>query len=149
MKKNILTLLSVFALLVGCADNRQNTPEERVKAVLTAVEEAIESRSLSDIMAHVSEAYQDHEGHDKNVIKRLMQLQLVRNQNINIFTRIHSLSVADNLATVELSAAMAARDVDLSQESNRLKADTHRFSLVLANEDTHWRLVSASWQRGW
>ena len=85
----------------------------------------------------------------KQDLKRIVQMHFVRNQQINLFTRIKSIDISDGLASVELSAAMAARGVDLSQDANRLRADTHRFAVLLSEQDGDWMVSSVSWQRGW
>lgn len=114
------------------------------------IELAAEARSLKDFMHHISDDYADHQGNDLQAIRRLVQLQYIRNQNIHIFTSISSLDVQDDVATVELSAAMAAREADLLDESTRLKANTYRFSIVLRlAEREAWMVESVSWKRGW
>ena len=46
---------------------------------------------------------------------------------------------------------MASREVDLSQETNRLKADTQRLIITLRpnKNNDKWLVQSASWQQGW
>jgi len=149
--QNIL-FAAIFLLIVlvsGCSSDPDLSPEQQVRDTLAAIETGVEARSLSAIMEHVSENYQDHRGQTKKDVTRLMQLQIIRNQNINIFTRIKSIEINNGVASVELSSAMASRAVDLSIESNRLKADTAKFSLVLTKEGNHWRVQSSNWQRGW
>lgn len=136
-------------LLAACSSEPDVSPEQQVRDTLEAIEIAVEARSLSGIMEHVSDDYQDHRGQTKKDVARLMQLQIIRNQNITIFTRIKSIDINDGIAGVELSSAMASRAIDLSIESNRLKADTAKFSLVLTKEGNQWQVQSGSWQRGW
>ena len=136
-------------LLAACSSEPDVSPEQQVRDTLEAIEIAVEARSLSGIMEHVSDDYQDHRGQTKKDVARLMQLQIIRNQNITIFTRIKSIDIHDGIAGVELSSAMASRAIDLSIESNRLKADTAKFSLVLTKEGNQWQVQSGSWQRGW
>ena len=145
-----LTALFFHALLFGgCASESDLSPEQQIRETLEAIEAGVEARSLSAIMEHISEDYQDHRGQTKKDVAAIMQLQIIRNQNINIFTRIKSIEITDQIAAVELSSAMASRAIDLSVESNRLKADTARFSLVLKQEGKQWRIQSGSWQQGW
>jgi len=147
MKK--LICIITWTLLSACSSQSPHSPEEQVRHTLAAIEAAAEERSLSDIMQYVSRNYRDHEGRSIDEIKRTAQIYLLSRQNIHIFTRISSIEIDDKLATVELSAAMAGTAAALASEELRLRADTHRFSLVLALEEDNWRLTSASWQRGW
>ncbi len=139
----------LIALLTACSSDAPLSPEQQVKAVLEQIELAAEERSLSGMMEHVSDAYRDHNGNGKDDIQRYTQMQFIARQNINIFSVIRSLDITDGIAAVELSVAMAGRDVDLNQQANRLRADTIKFSLVLAQENQQWLIKSASWQQGW
>lgn len=145
---NVILLLLTCLLLNGCADD-EGTPEQQVRKTLDAIELASEERSMSDLMDFVAEDYSDHQGNDKNAIRRVMQLLFLRNQSINIFSLVRSIDITNDVAAVELSAAMAARGVDLSLETNRLKADTHRFSILLKQTEGDWLIQSVSWQQGW
>lgn len=141
---SLLTLL-----LAACGSSNINDPETQVRQVLSALEEAAERRSMSDIMDNVSDDYLDHIGQDKKTLARLVQFQILKNQKINIFSLVRSIEINDGLASVELSAAMSARDEDLSSESSRLRADAFRFSILLALEEDDWRIRSVSWKQGW
>lgn len=148
--KTILASLLAFGILLGSCSNDPSSPEQQVKDTLKAMQDAAEQRSMSDFLQHVADGYSDHRGNDKEAIKRILQILFLRNQSINIFTLIQSIDIQDGIAAVEISAAMAARDVDLSQETNRLKADTHHFSVVLTHiGDAKWHVQSVSWKRGW
>ena len=136
-------------MLCSCGDDPQS-PVQQVQDTLQAMQDAAEQRSMADFMEHIADDYLDHQDNDKGAIRRIMQLLFLRNQSINIFTLVQSIDVQGNIAAVEVSAAMAARGVDLSQETNRLKADTHHFSMVLQQaQDSQWQVLSVSWKRGW
>lgn len=146
-----LSTISVFLVLLisACSNQSILSPEEQIEKVLANIEENVEARSISGVLEHVSETYKDHRGQSKKDIAKVLQLHFIRNQQINIFTLIRSIEVENDLASVELSAAMASQGIDLNVEANRLRADTHRFSMVLSNTGQVWRLESVSWQRGW
>ena len=146
-----LVVLGLLLTTGACGDSDLATPEQQIRATIDAIVAAAEERSTSSVMEFVNDDYVDHEGYSKDDIRRIVQVHMLRNQNITIFTRIQSLEVNDGVATVELSAAMAARGVDLSQEQNRLRADTHHFSVVLSDpdQDQQWVVDSVSWRRGW
>jgi len=145
--KGLKLLLCLFIALTfsACSSDEPLSDEAQVRAVLLAAQE----RSLSNVMQHVSTKYSDSQANDFKAVQRLIQLQFLRNQNINIFSKVSELEVIDDAATVEMSLAMTSGKLDLSNESNRLRADTFRFSLLFMKENGEWRLKSASWQRGW
>ena len=148
--QRLLAVLISCLLIMSCSDD-PTSPEQQVRNSLSAMEVAAQERSTSDFMRHISDDYFDQHGNDKKAVKRIVQVLFLRNQKINIFSLIKSLEINNGLAEVQLSAAIASREVDLSQESNRLKADTQRFTLTLIpnkNKDS-WLIQSADWQRGW
>lgn len=149
--KGLKLLLCLFIALTfsACSSDEPLTDEAQVRAVLEAMELAAQERSLSNVMQHVSTKYSDSQANDFKAVQRLIQLQFLRNQNINIFSKVSELEVIDDAATVEMSLAMTSGKLDLSNESNRLRADTFRFSLLFIKEKGEWHLKSASWQRGW
>jgi hypothetical protein len=134
-------MVFIIALTVGgCSGQETLSDEDKVRATLSAIEIAAEQRSLSSMIEHVSQSYRDYEGNDYARIKGLLQLQLIKNQSINIFSKIQELEIIGDSATVEMSVAVASRGVDLSSEANRLRADTHRVSILLVREKTDWRI---------
>ena len=147
----ILLSLVLILVLANCTESTTNTPEDRVKATLVALEVAAEKRSLSDFMEHFSDDYHDHLGNTADRVRLLVQLQYMRNHTIHILSKIQSLTIEGDTALVEISAAMAAREADLDGEASGLRADTHHFSVVLSSPDDQqtWLIESASWDRGW
>jgi len=142
-------LAAALLCLTACSSEPRVSPEQQVRKTIASIESGIEARSLSAIMAHVCDDYQDHLGQTKKDVARIMQLQIIRNQNIHIFSRIKSIEIDQGTASVELSSAMASRAIDLSLESNRLKADTVKFSLLMEHTGDDWQVCSGSWQQGW
>ena len=150
-KKTIFSFALTLALILlsACSSDAPLSPEQQVKNVLEKIELAAEQRSLSGMMEWVSEHYQDHKGYTKQEIQRFAQMQFIARQNIHIFSVVRSLEITDGIAAVEMSVAMAGRDIDLSNESNRLRADTIKFSIVLQAEDDDWLIRSVTWENGW
>jgi len=145
--RNIVVVLLV--LLISCSGAETNSPEEQVRQTIESIKSHAENRSLSELMDHVSEQYNDHQGKDKTQIKRMIQLLFLRNQNIHIFSRIQSIDIQENVAAVEISAAMASQATNLSNQ-NWIKANTFHFSVLLKNadNDSEWKVDSVSWRRG-
>jgi hypothetical protein len=144
-----ITILVIALVIAACGQQATLSEEDKVRATLSAIEVAAQQRSLSSMVEHISATYRDYEGNDYKKIKSIMQLQLIKNQSINIFSKIQELEVIGDTATVEMSVAMASRNVDLSSQANRLSGDTHRFSILLIRERQDWKIQSVSWKRGW
>lgn len=151
--RKFLRIISYVGLLAlfSCNSAEPGSPESRLRDTLQSLEEAAEARSLSKFLVHISDDYQDHQGNDKDQIKKIMQLQYIRNQNIHILYKVTDLVIEGDVASVELSAAMAGNEVDLQGDLSNIRADTHQFSIALISPDQQqtWLVESVSWQRGW
>jgi len=142
MKTHCIIFILLF--LTACGGNSDN-PEQQVKKVITSIEQGIEEGSLSQVIDHIDDYYIDHNGWTKKDITRYLQLQILRNQNITLLSRIKSIEISQKTASVELAVASAARGTNLTLEENRLKADIHNISIVLNNSSGSWNIVSSSW----
>ena len=153
-----VSALLALSLISACNNVAPQSPEQRVFNTLAAMEQAAEQRSVADFMQYVSEAYTDHQGLSKSDIRRIVQLQYLRNQSIHILSQVTDLKVDGNLASVEIVTAMASKAGDLQAQEkrqardvmdidfSRVKADTHRFSAVFRSTDQQqsWLLESVS-----
>ena len=144
-----ITLAAALIILTACNSDAPLSDEAQLRAILEKMELGAKTRSLSDIIEHISESYKDPKGNDIKALKKLIRLQFIRNQNINIFSKINEIEVLEDAATVEISLAIASGELDLSNSANRLRADTFKFSLLFLRENDLWRLKSGTWQRGW
>ena len=150
MMPRLLIIIVSFLVLVSCSSD-PTSPEQQVRNSLLAMETAAQERSMSDFMSYISDDYYDQQGNNKDSLKRLLRVLFLRNQKINIFYVVRSLEIKNGKAKADISAAMTSREVDLSQEKNRLKADTIRFTMTLLqnkNSDD-WLIQTADWKRGW
>jgi len=147
--KKLSIIIGLFYLCAACSNDLDLSPEQEIRNTLSSIEEGIEQRSLSQVIDHISDDYNDHQGRKKQDIKRMTQLQILRNQKIHLFTRIKSIEINEAYASVELSTAMTSRGVDLSIDKNRLKADSYKSSIVLKSTSGKWLVTSASWETGW
>ena len=144
-----ITLAAALITLAACNSGAPLSDEAQLRAVLEKMELGAETRSLSDIMDHVSNNYKDPKGNDIEALKKLIRFQFIRNQNINIFSKVNEIEVLEKAATVEMSLAMTSGKLDLSKPTNRLRADTFKFSLLFSREKNLWLLKSGTWQQGW
>ncbi|NNC99960.1 MAG: hypothetical protein HKN85_07250 [Gammaproteobacteria bacterium] len=143
--------LLFLASLQGCSDSPRLTPEDHVRNTLVKMEEAAEQRSLAAFMQHVSENYLDNQGNTRDDVRRIIQFQYIANQKIYILSKVQSLEIEGDTARVKLSVAMAGTQSDLAGDTNRLRANTHHFSIVLqaTADQENWLVTSALRERGW
>ncbi|MEJ1496170.1 MAG: hypothetical protein RPU13_06725, partial [Candidatus Sedimenticola sp. (ex Thyasira tokunagai)] len=84
MRKTGLTLLCFSLLmLAGCSEEKVS-PEDEIRAMLSAGEVAVESRSVTESAAFVSEQYQDESGRHRKDIMRLLAGYFLTHQKIHL-----------------------------------------------------------------
>jgi len=141
----ILSLLAAGMLVLsGCGDS--TSPEDQIRAVVAAAEKAAEERDLSDVMALVSDDYQDPRGQSKKDISDLMRGFFILNQSVHLITRVEDVKFpSDEVAKARVVVGMLGRQ---SQEDWSFAADVYTFDITLILENGNWQLQRADWNRG-
>jgi len=139
--------LSVFAsFLAGCAE--KGSPEDEVRAVVEAAEEAAEARDASALLDLVADDYRDPRGNGAEEIRRYLRGFLVTHQSIALLTRIDAIELpATDLARVQATVGMVGKEAEAAGTWD-VAADLYEFDVTLAHEDGEWRVTRAEWRRG-
>jgi hypothetical protein len=136
---------AAFSLALACSD--PETPEQRVRAVLAALEESAQQRDPGAMKQHVSDAYSDGNGNDKRTVTQLVAFHLLRNQSVHLLTRVQSLELPEpGEAQAAVLVAMAGAPIDGPDALLALRADLYRFDLSFREENGDWRVRSAEWR---
>lgn len=137
--------LIILVFMAACSGSK-DSPEAQVKAVMESMEGAIEARNNSALFEHISQRYKDHKGNDRDALRKFAQFYMLRNKNIEMFTRIQSLEQLDAATfAVEASVIMGAQADSRGAGLGQLRADSHDISAVFELQDDEWKLVSVSW----
>ncbi|MEJ1298904.1 MAG: hypothetical protein RPU64_13955 [Candidatus Sedimenticola sp. (ex Thyasira tokunagai)] len=148
MRKTGLTLLCFSLLmLAGCSEEKVS-PEDEIRAMLSAGEVAVESRSVTESAAFVSEQYQDESGRHRKDIMRLLAGYFLTHQKIHLLVQVNRITLTDDArAEVTLFAAVAGRPESSLEQLVALRADLVRFDLKLEKEGSEWLVHSSHWRR--
>ena len=111
------------------------------------MEQAIEQRNVDDFMDHINESYSDSQSRNRDDIRRIAQLHVLRNKNLHLFRHITSMDfVEDKSAQVVVLVALAGRPIDSVESLSSLKAELMKFHVRFIF-DQQWTVVSADWSR--
>ena len=137
----------LIALALACS-SPSDTPQDRVRAVLAALEAGAQARDAGAMKEHVSETYADPQGNDKRAIAGLVSFHLLRNRSVYLLTRVGDVTLAEpGRARVEVLVAMAGTPIPTAAELAGVRADLYRFDLELREEgDREWRVAAAEWR---
>jgi len=144
----VLVLLAVWALgMAGCSD-RGPTPEEEIRAVIAAGEQAAEAKDILTLRDMVSSQYRDRDGRDKRELLGLITGYVLRHESIHLVTRIDEIHLeGPDRAQVSFYLGAAGQAVSDFDALASLRADIYRIELVVVREEGDWRALSAQWSR--
>jgi len=139
-------LLLLLLSLGGCGT--ADSPEQRIKEMIEAGELAVESRSAGDVMALISNDYQDDNGRGRDQLLQLLGVYFYRHRSIHLLVQIHAIALTgEGRAKVTVYTAMAGRPVSDAESLLALHADLYRFDLKLQELEGAWLVTSSGWRR--
>jgi hypothetical protein len=143
-----LASICLLTVALACGGDPQS-PEEQVRAVIGAIEQAAEEGDVSAFKAAISESYQDARGFDKRDLAAYVTFHVLRHTHRRFFARVRSIDIRDGgRAEVVVVAAISGQEVSGLEELAGLNADVYKIDLDLDDEgDGDWRVVWAQWRR--
>lgn len=140
--------LAALALFVTTCRGEDSSPEAAVRRTLAAIEAAARAKELSAMVEHVSEAYADERGNDRQAVRQIAAFHLLRNQSVHTLMRIRSVSFPEpGLANAEALVAMAGTAIPDADVLATVRADLYRFDVTLREEEPEtWRVTAARWR---
>ena len=140
----VAAILAAAGVLGGCGPG--GTPDAQVRGVIAAGEAAAERRDLAGILEHVSPAFRDRDGGDRDDLRQYLRGYLMTHQSVHLVTRIERVEFPyRDYARAEIKVGMLGRDAT-GTDSLELAADVQDVVLELQLEDDAWRVVRAAWQ---
>lgn len=136
---------TVLVLMLGCSGG-EPSPEERVRAVIGALEQAAEARDVGALRPHVSEDYADANGNDRRAVLGLATAHFLRHRSVYLLVRVGAIELPEpGRARVDAFVALAGRPIRDPAALPGLQADLYRFAIALRDEAGDWRVTSAEW----
>jgi hypothetical protein len=137
--------LALCSLVLACSEPPQS-PEDRVRATLEAVEQAAEARDVGALKDHISDDYSDARGNDKQKIAGLATFHFMQNRGVHLLVQVRKVVVEKpGEARAVAIAAMAGRPIPGPEALPALNASLYYFDVELHEEDGEWRITRATW----
>lgn len=137
------SVAALCALLVlALAACSRGTPEERLRAQLAQLQQAVDARDASAVSEVLADDFVGNEGMDREAARRLALAVFMRHRDVGL--RAGPLDVkmnGDAHATVSFTAAATAGSGGLLPDS----AQVYRVRSGWRLQDGDWRLTSAQW----
>ena len=132
-------VLLMLALLAGCS---RSPPEQRLRERIAEMQQALEARKSADFVAGIAEDFGSDNGMDREGIRNLLRVQMLRNASIGATLGPLDISLHGERATVKFSAVLTGGSGGLLPDSAR------PWSVTSAWRDgaDGWQLIHASWE---
>ncbi len=141
-----LTAVGLFA----CSAPPPDSAEKRLRDTLASMQQAVENRDVSGLMAHVATDYRDEAGRSQQELQQLARFYFLRHRHPHVFVRIKSIAWQNpekTAARVNLLAATAGQAIDSPDLLSSLRADLLQFDLLFETDaNQRFLLESAQWQ---
>ncbi|GMR06399.1 MAG: hypothetical protein BMS9Abin25_0992 [Gammaproteobacteria bacterium] len=148
-KRFIILLASSSIFILSSCSQDTNSPEEQIRNLVSAMEAAVEQRSLDSVKELVDSEYNDEWNGSRRAALRALMFYFQGHQSIYLLTRISDIKLNDDAtaASVVVYVGMAGDPVEKSESLIDLKADLYRFDIMLKKDDDEWLVSSAKWER--
>jgi hypothetical protein len=138
--RTVAQLACIALLVTACAG--EPSPEQQVRAVIAAGEEAAEKRDAGELLELVSESYSDAEGRNAAELGRYVRGYLLAHPSLHLVTRIDSIEFPfRDQAHVRMTIGSLAREGPAATLD--LAADLQDIELELTREGDEWRVTRA------
>lgn len=134
-----MALLLACVLAAACA---RGTAEQRLRATLDQLQQAIDSRDAGDVAGFLADDFVGNDGMDRTAARRLAAAVFLRDRRVSV--RMGPLDVditGDAHATVRFTAVASGGSGGLLPE----RAQVYRVRSGWRLVDGDWRMTSAEW----
>jgi cation diffusion facilitator CzcD-associated flavoprotein CzcO len=133
-------LLAASLATTGCSEPA--SPEQQVRALVAAAEDAAERRDHADLVELVSPRFEGARGEDLREVSRMLRGYLLAHPAVEVATHVDEIEFPyEDMARMHVTVGMLGGDV----RSLDVSADTQAVELELQREDGEWRVTRAEW----
>ena len=138
-------MILLLLLVGGCS---KETEEDKVKKIVTSVQQAAEEKKIGAVLEHISRTYRDPRGNDYNGIKGLLAFYYFRHQKVSAYMPNIDIVVTGSTAKAIFQAILTGRGT--GETAGGILPESlgaYNFEVLLSKEDGQWKVMSAKWER--
>ncbi len=140
-----LVLPVMLLLLPAC---HKESEEDKVRKVITRVQQSAEDKKIMAVLSHVSKTYRDPQGNDYDGIKGLLAFYFFRHQKVSVFIPGTEVAVTGPTARAVFQAILTGRESGEPTMTGLPDAlGAYNFEVLFKKEDGQWKVTSATWER--
>ncbi len=131
--------------LISC---HKPTEADKVKKIITEMQEAAEEKGIGKIAGRLSKTYRDTRGYDYEGIKGLLAYYFFRHRKVSVYIQDLDVSVTDASAKAVFHAVLSGGAGTESVKDLLPEAlGAYSFDVSFIKESGEWKVVSAKWER--
>ena len=143
--KDVMVIVLLLALAPACS---KETEEDKVKKLITGIQQAAEEKKIAAVLEHVSKSFQDPQGNDYNGVKGLLAFYFFRHQKVSVYMPNIDIVVNGPASKALFQAILTGRGAGESAGTIIPEAlGAYNFEVLLKKEDGAWKVTSAKWER--
>jgi len=129
------------AALLALAACGGGSPEQRLRASMTQLQDAIQARDAKAVRAQLADDFVGPQGLDREGARRLAAASFLRYRDVWVRVAAPRFEVAGDRATVEFEAALGGGAGNALPEAAQL----YQVRTGWRERDGEWRMISAEW----
>jgi hypothetical protein len=143
-----ITIVLLFTLTVTIFGCHKETEQDKVKKVITDIQNAAEQKDAKKIINNLSKTYNDPQGFTYDTIKGLVLGYFFQHPRISAYITDLEITVADTFSKAVFQAVLTGGSetgsaADLIPESLGIYA----FVVEMKKEQDGWKVISSTWVR--
>ena len=142
----VLLIMSMLVVVSLCTTScHKETEEDRVRRTVTAIQKAVQEKSIRTALDQVSASYHDPRGNDRDGIKSLLAVYFFKHQRVNVYIPGIDIAIGNDRATASFQAILTGADADTGPMPEAL--GVYSFTVTMQKESGAWKVLSAQWER--
>lgn len=135
----LLVASSVLMLAAACS---RSDPEKEIRAAVTAMEQAVKDKNMSNLMEHVTDDFtRESGGVGKQDARRMLAGAFLANPKIALLATIHEIKVEGDRANAVISVAATGGEGMLPQ-----RGQGWEFKTRWRKDGSRWKVYAAEWR---
>jgi hypothetical protein len=131
--------VALALLAIGCA---RTPPEQALREAMAELQQGVEARDAAVIEDRLAEDFVGPEGLDRDGVRRMAALQMMRHEKLGLTIGPLDISVQERHATIRFTAAATGGSGGWFPDS----AEVYQVETGWRLEGDEWRMTSASWK---
>src|SRR5512143_3912209 len=136
-----ILLCVVVLLFAGCS---RTSDEQRIRATMAAMQQAMESRDPRAFMAHITDDFVGNDAEfDRNALANLLRIEVLRNDSIGATLGPIDIEMQGDRAKARVVATFTGGSGGMLPERGSIYAITSSWK----RQGSEWRCYSATWKQ--